>query len=67
MMDMSKVCFNQLPEQIRRQECYQGVQIFQGVWLNEERAIVQCQPGGDRDDVRTDSWVKIRDGWVKTA
>jgi hypothetical protein len=61
-----KVAFNQLPEQIREHEHYRGVHIFGYVWWNEERAIVQSYPNGDRGDMETDNWVKTtRDGWVK--
>lgn len=64
--DKGKVCFNQLPEQIREHEHYRDVYMFGDVLMNEKRVIVQYYPGGEWGGMETDTWEKTKDGWVLT-
>jgi len=57
-----KVCFNQLPEQIR--EHYPNLHIFGDIWLTETKLVMESYPGGDRDDKHTDYWEKTTNGWI---
>jgi hypothetical protein len=58
------VWFDHLPEQIREHERYLGVNVFKGVWLSAEQAVVEFYPAGDCGPIDRDEWAKSKDGWV---